>query len=149
MLKFCSATEPEPGSHSEEVLSGIRSLDRTSQPEEGVVLYSAFPQMLASFLISQPEIRILLKSLLCPFDKLIFTHRNTKVCSCSVPSSSSSTTTNVNFFFLKSSFVILGQKKSPILVSPSKTKIPVGVRPKLKEFEVKITVQSNKKFNVD
>ena len=60
-------------------------------------------------------------------------HLKTKVCSCSVPSSSSSTTTSVSFFFLKSNLVIFGQKKSPILVSPSKTKIPVGVRPRLKK----------------
>ena len=73
------------------------------------------------------------------------TDLNTKVCSCSVPSSSSSTTTSVSFFFLKSSFVILGQKKSPILVSPSKTKIPVGVRPRLKNNNlVKIKSDKNK-----
>ena len=49
---------------------------------------------------------------------------------CSYPSSLSSTTTKVSFFFLKSNLVILGQQKSPILVSPSKTRIPVGVSPK-------------------
>ena len=83
-----------------------------------------------------------------------------KTCSC--PSSSSSTTTRVSFFFLKSNLVILGQKKSPernevdnkipvfkseerwkltkvksgsspIFVSPSKTRMPVGVSPKLQE----------------
>ena len=37
-----------------------------------------------------------------------WTDRKTKVCSCSRPSSSSSTTITDNFFFLKSSFVILG-----------------------------------------
>ena len=63
---------------------------------------------------------------------LLWDHLNTNVCSCSAPSSSSSTTTRVSFFFLKSSLVIFGQKKSPILVSPSKTKIPVGVSPRLK-----------------
>ena len=33
------------------------------------------------------------------------------------------------FLFLKSNFVILGQQKRPILVSCSKTNIPVGVSP--------------------
>lgn len=44
-------------------------------------------------------------------------------------SSSSSTTTKVNFLFLKFNFVILDQKNRPIFVFPSKTRIPVGVRP--------------------
>lgn len=45
-------------------------------------------------------------------------------------SSSSSTTTSVNFFDLKSSRVIFGQKNKPIFVEFSKTRIPVGVRPR-------------------
>lgn len=55
---------------------------------------------------------------------------NTNVCSCSRPFSSSSTTSNVSRFFLKSRRVILGQKKRPILLDPSKTRIPVGVSPR-------------------
>ena len=42
----------------------------------------------------------------------------------------------VSFFFLKSSLVILGQKKRPILVSPSNTRIPVGVSPRLQRCKI-------------
>ena len=49
-----------------------------------------------------------------------------KMCSCSLPSSSSSTTINVNFFFWKSSFIILGQKNRPIFWLPSYTRIPAN-----------------------
>lgn len=61
----------------------------------------------------------------------LLTNRKTKVCSSSWPSSSSSTTTKINFLPRKSSFLILGQKKRPIFVFPSNTRIPVGVRPRL------------------
>jgi hypothetical protein len=46
---------PEPRAHPEEVLSGGGSLDRGSQPEEGVVLDGALPQVLARFLVVQTE----------------------------------------------------------------------------------------------
>ena len=55
MLELCSAAKPEPGAHPEEILSRIRTFDGAPQSEEGVMLYSAFPQMLASFLVAEAE----------------------------------------------------------------------------------------------
>ena len=55
VLELSPPAEPEPRAHPEEVLPRVGSLHRAAQPEEGVVLYSAFPQMLASFFIPQPE----------------------------------------------------------------------------------------------
>ena len=54
VLELCSAAKSEPGAHPEEILSRIWTFDGAPQSEEGVMLYSAFPQMLASFLVSQP-----------------------------------------------------------------------------------------------
>ena len=55
VLELCLARVPEPGSHSEEVLPCIWALSGGPQPEEGVVFDGALPQMLARFLVPQPE----------------------------------------------------------------------------------------------
>jgi len=46
---------PEARAHAEEVLTGGGTLYGRPQPEEGVVLHGALPQVLAGLLVVQPE----------------------------------------------------------------------------------------------
>ena len=48
---------PEPGAHSEKVLSSGRTFDRRAQTEEGMMLDCALPQMLTRLLVPEPKIK--------------------------------------------------------------------------------------------
>jgi len=61
---------PEARAHAEEVLTGGGTLYGRPQPEEGVVLHGALPQVLAGLLVVQPEDKrvLLLPALVVVFD---------------------------------------------------------------------------------
>lgn len=54
-LIFCPSTEPEAGTQPDEVGSGGLAVAGRAQTEEGVVLHSALPQVLAGARAVQPE----------------------------------------------------------------------------------------------
>lgn len=54
-LVFCPSTEPEAGTQPDEVRSGGLAVAGCAQTEEGVVLYSTLPQVLAGARTVQPE----------------------------------------------------------------------------------------------
>ena len=47
--------KPKARSHPKEVLSSVWTLNWSPQPEEGVVLHGALPQVLARFLVTQTK----------------------------------------------------------------------------------------------
>ena len=124
-LKFCSSAVSKPWTHSEETLFDPRLSAWSSEPEECMIFYCAFPKIFTTFFTGQSgsmnQWSLLVHDTLHDED---YIHLKMKTCSCSEPSSSSSTTIRVSFFFWKSSFIILGQKNRPIFWLPSYTKIP-------------------------
>ena len=119
-LKLSSATVAKPRAHPEEVLFDSRLSARSPESIEGVILHGTFPQVFTALFTRQTEGKRSLYS----WQEYIYTsfhliYRKIKMCSCSLVSSSSSTTIKVSFFFWKSSFIILGQKKRPIFWFPS------------------------------
>ncbi len=64
-LELSPAAVAEPGAHPEEGLLVAGRLPRAPQPEEGVVLHCALPQVLAALLRAQSDHMIMLLERFC------------------------------------------------------------------------------------